>query len=293
MAFGDSQTKGFSSPSQIFANILKLVGPNAKIVGPGFVFNNKGLFFYNTINPATGHLVISLAPAGGPNDGVGNAFLAGVSVYDTGGSHQFVEVANGVITFGDNGSFTPGKFSAIGGDPTLFSGTNGAADNPCGMTWQSQNNSDSGTSPEIVSFARIQIQNGFGNSEYARTMDPNNPNADEGPHALGFAGAWTQAAGRFACQYVLNAAPARSALIMGSFHVGAAVVAGQAMTTATPGQYHPTPNGHDVSGWDVTASIPVRFTYTTGGILQCSGPVAGIAIGDIIDIPPQIIYLDT
>lgn len=49
--------------------------------GTDFVINSLGLFFYSG-TPAAGNLIASVAPAAGANDGEGNAFLAGFTVYD-------------------------------------------------------------------------------------------------------------------------------------------------------------------------------------------------------------------
>lgn len=109
-------------------------------------------------------------------------------------------------------------------------------------------------------------------------------------HLFGFAGSWSQGASRPKCQYKMLA-EANAIIIMGGFLVGAAVAGGQSMTTAVPVGYRPV-NGQSIHMFDITGNLSLRGFFTGGGILQFSGPTTGVAIGDIIEVPAQIVYLN-
>jgi hypothetical protein len=66
--------------------------------GTDFVISALGVFFYSGV-PALGNLIISITPAAGADDGQGNAFLAGVSVYNN-PSKFFAELTNGGLQVG-------------------------------------------------------------------------------------------------------------------------------------------------------------------------------------------------
>lgn len=96
MAVGNQNQSGFNNASELFANVLKLLGPNAEIIGPNFIINAKGAFVYD-INisggaSGAGHLVASalVPPLTGPPpifDNFNNSILPGFTVYNnTGGS---------------------------------------------------------------------------------------------------------------------------------------------------------------------------------------------------------------
>jgi len=76
MAFGNAGQIGFNNPSKIFANILELLGPGAEIIGPDFIINMNGAFWYSG-TPAFGNLILSIASSGG-NDAFGNPYEAGL-----------------------------------------------------------------------------------------------------------------------------------------------------------------------------------------------------------------------
>ena len=96
MAFGAQGQQGFNYPSEIFANILKLIGPNAEIIGPDFIINSNGFFFYSG-TPAVGNLVASwtnTAPTG--SDPEGNTTYPGFVVYQ---ASAISELWQGVAQF--------------------------------------------------------------------------------------------------------------------------------------------------------------------------------------------------
>ena len=108
MATGNQGQSGFQNSSEIFANIIKLIGPSAVIIGPNFYIDRTGAFFYDTTininNPSSGagHLVGSgfVAPfTGSPPvfDRFGNSILPEFCTYlNTGGSGSLVSQINAI-----------------------------------------------------------------------------------------------------------------------------------------------------------------------------------------------------
>lgn len=85
--------------------------------GSEFVINSLGAFFYSSNPPALGNLIASITPAAGANDGVGNAFMAGITIYGpapSGGTERFIQLLAGsppteFISTGDSSETTPSK----------------------------------------------------------------------------------------------------------------------------------------------------------------------------------------
>lgn len=84
--------------------------------GTDFIINSLGAFFY-TSTPALGNLIASITPAAGANDGLGNAFKAGITIYGaapSGGTMRFIELLAGspptqLISTGDVSETLPAK----------------------------------------------------------------------------------------------------------------------------------------------------------------------------------------
>lgn len=110
------------------------------------------------------------------------------------------------------------------------------------------------------------------------------------PHSIsvspGYVNSWLDG-GRMPGKFRLSPAPANTLDMAGSLLVPAGVAAGQAITGALPVTYTPA-NLHSFVAINVTNSLPVRLTYTTGRVLQFSGPIANVAAGNIIDFDALI-----
>ncbi len=289
MAFGDAKTKGFGNASQIFANILNLIGSNAKIVGPNFIFNNKGLFLYSGA-PATGNLVESITPAAGSDDGHGNPFDAGFTSYQA-GTGVFAELLAGILTFGKTGSgfaSNPNAGTDSGGQQLILNSASNTINNGTEIALDLNNvliQKQAGGPADPL----LTILGNIGVNGKIETLLAGIPETE---HAFSFTAAgWAQAAGRPTCQYLLQ--PLGQILVMGSVVVPAGFVPGQAITNAAAAGYRPV-HGQSLIGADITGNTAVRLFWTAGGVLQFSNTLSptAVAAGDTIDIPPQTVYLN-
>ena len=95
-------------------------------------------------------------------------------------------------------------------------------------------------------------------------------------------GTWANAAGRLPTTYRLVGAPANDVEWSGSLVIPAGFAAGQAIIAAVPAGYRPSILQSRVA-IDVTNNVAVRLAMTSGGVLQFSGPAAGVTAGDLID----------
>ena len=66
--------------------------------GTDFVINSNGAFFYSS-TPATGNLIASIATVGAPDDGHGNAYIAGITSYSGAGPIVATELSAGALSF--------------------------------------------------------------------------------------------------------------------------------------------------------------------------------------------------
>jgi hypothetical protein len=281
VAFGNARTKGFANPSQIFANIIKLIGPNAKIFGPGFIFNNKGLFIYDTAAPTFNHLVISLAPFAGADDGVGNAFLAGIELF---GNTQILSLTT--------------KDASEGAAGTLLAGTSGAGPTRQLVTelispdlggqnaaFELASQSADGTLAAKAVINRPLI--GVGGVWALAGQPSGPPPAGAEPWNLmsgGYANNWLDG-GRVPGRYRFLSSPPGEVELEGSLTVPVGFAVGQTIFTL-PAGYRPLAGftqsiiGRNVSGVGVGAA----FSVNAAGQFQFQGSIAAAtAAGDILD----------
>lgn len=287
MAFGQARTHGFANPSKIFANILTLVGPNAKIVGPGFVFNNKGLFIYDTATAQAGHLIANISPADGANDGAGNAFFKGFNVYDNVGLFLF-QMQAGLLRWGPFANYPTqlGSQSATAGLDQWQSSQSNLADTPAQWVARSKNNTGDAK-------PRFETRSAFMADLLAYAPNILNAANLETFHAFSFANGWTASATGATPGICLTPLGPSHAIIGGRINAPAAPAAGQAITNAVNAAVQPA-SVQSLTAWDVTganANKQVRLFLTTTGILTFAGPIGNIAGNDDLDIPFQLVSL--
>lgn len=106
-----------------------------------------------------------------------------------------------------------------------------------------------------------------------------------------FANAWTQAAApRLPTGFMITPLSPTQMIMGGSVVVPAAPAAPQAITTAIPAAYRPV-STQSLHAVNLTGNVYVRFFIGSGGQLSFGGPLASVAAGNILDIPPQLVNL--
>jgi hypothetical protein len=230
-----------------------------------------GTAFYYSGTPAAGNMIASVAAANG-TDSHGNHYLAGITSYSVGTPFSFaVNLNNGQVQYFTAAANSAGPWTNQTVGLTI-------AEVAAGV-W----------APQLVTASNLLEMGGspIGVTSPWAGLD----SAGTGPEtfqSFTFANSWAQASGRLTCGYEMNALG--DMFIEGSVTVPAGFAANQAITSATPAYYQPS-HTQSLIGWDLTGNLPVRLAYTSGGVLQFSGPVANTASGHNLDIPKQTIDL--
>lgn len=291
--YGNAYKAGITSYDIVFGGAVELANGSVSVflaAGLQAVMSGFGYFLYSPVG-GLGNLVFSACQTSG-TDQFGNAFVAGIASY---GSGHVSRISAGQLAFSTPGlTTTDGTLSDFGGTAQWFSSKVGAADTAAGIILQAKNESNDGLFPEIVTIARVQMQDPVGNPGVILSVDPNSPNADESIHNYAFAANFSQAAGRVPTSFYrvpfgvfASGAAKQHICVRGSIvSANAAPPAGTAMTAAMGAGYGISP-GQSIDMKNLTGNVSLRGFVTGTGVIQVSGPTAGIAANDIIDIPAQ------
>jgi hypothetical protein len=288
----------------IDATVVNAVIFNGSVFnGADFVIDSSGERYYSGF-PAAGNLSSSLSPSTSAYaDAYGNNVLPGVASYGAGTASAQLFGPNLNLT-GGAVNWSPSNLSSlvvgsagmtftdvtVVGAVPIISLTAPDAGNAAGPGWlEVRGISHDGTVAALLTTGAplAIVQPGLGAGVHtAETL-----------HAFSFANTWSQAAGRTVSQYFLAAAPATSVtcvLVMGSVVVPTGFVAGQAITNAAAAVYRPT-HLQSLFGIDITPApqVLVRLVWGAGGALTYNGVVGAgtVTVGDIIEIPPQLVFL--
>lgn len=292
--YGNFAAQGLSVIDTVFGGVIHINGARMVITGglsQFFSLDPAKLVMYTSAGGALGHQSVSLATAD-TTDQYGNAILAGLASYN--GAAQIVQMIAGQVLFKGAGITTPGVMQDFGGSMQIQSSQFGAGDTNCSIILQAKNQSNDGLHPEFVFQNRAQMQDEFGAPTGIVSVDPNSPNADESIHNFAFAPNFSQAAGRVPTSFYRTAMGVFASgnvkqhiCVRGSIvSANAAPLAGTAMTQAMGAGYGISP-GQSIHMFNLTGNVSLRGFVTGTGVIQISGPTAGIAVNDIIDIPAQ------
>lgn len=292
--YGNPYKAGITSYDTTFGGSVELANGSVSVflaTGLQAIMSGFGYFLY-TPSGGLGNLVFSATQTSG-TDQFGNAFVSGIASYGAGG--HVSRISAGKVAFSVTGlTTTDGSTQDFGGSMQIQSSQIGAGDTNCSIILQSKNQSNDGLHPEFVFQNRAQMQDEFGAPTGLVSVDPNTPNADESVHNFAFAANFSQAAGRVPTSfYRVPMGVFASGNVKGHIAVRGSIVsanaappAGTAMTAAMGAGYGISP-GQSIHMFNLTGNVSLRGFVTGTGVIQISGPTAGIVANDIIDIPAQ------
>ncbi len=200
---------------------------------------------------SNGKLVASWASSGGSDDGFGNAYLSGQTVY-----YESSQVVNQYIAENIDG----------------------------GIAWYVSN----GPGGPYTEADYIQLQQGA-DQAFTFSMQGIAGTGNGTTVPLTFQNGWAQASGRESTQLKVILDYNRLEL-SGSVVVPAGFASAQDIMTYSESAYYPL-SGQSVTAWDRNSNTPVRLYVGTAGTIQFSGPVTGVTAGDDLDIPATTIIL--